>query len=100
MAFAGIATVWVLGTEGTNLTVKNIDFSLMLFFILSLALDLLHYIIGAWGWGRLQLNARDSGEEEIEEPKCLKGAMATLAFLKVLFTVSGYLMIILKLIKF
>lgn len=99
LAFAGIAAVWILGNEATSFTVKNIDFSLMVFFISSLAIDLLHYIVGAWGWGILQSAARDSGEEGIEEPKSLKISIATLAFIKVSLTIIGYLIFSLTLLN-
>jgi len=91
LAFAGIAAVWVLGTEKTNFSVSDIDFSIMVFFILSLTVDLFHYIVGAWGWGILQSTARGSGKEKIEEPKWLKNTLATLAFIKVSFTIIGYI---------
>jgi len=99
LAFAGIAAVWVLGTEKTSFSVSGIDFSIMVFFILSLTIDLFHYIVGAWGWGILQSKARKSEKSNIEEPGSLKNAIALLAFSKVLFTILGYLVFSLTLLN-
>ena len=76
LALAGIAVVWIFGNSATQL-IEPALVKPLFFFLLTLALDLLHYLVGSIIWGLFfeikewQVNKKKIKNENIKAPNSL-----------------------------
>jgi len=95
LAFAGIAIIWIF-TEKSTLPVNVPELLLMplLFFIISLCCDLLHYISLAWSWGIYhsykEYIQKISEEKDFKAPRVINIFGVSFWILKVIFNSIGY----------
>ena len=107
-SFAGIALIWVFKTEyGATVTLPNELLWPTLFLTLSLAFDLLHYIVSTAIWGiynRIkEIEHGPNYKEDIGVSKYLNWPAIFFFWGKVFFVLAGYFNIftyVLKNIKF
>ena len=90
-----MAAIWIFTLNPTHVEVKLADGLswALLFFVISLSLDLFHYAISAWGTGIYHHIKRNEGYTEVDEPDKLNLVFLVLAVLKVISTIIGYIIL-------
>jgi len=99
--FAGIALIWVFKMDGE--AVPCLPSELVLpagLFALALAADLLHYVVATVTWGvfhrwRERKLEDPNKDPETSHPSCLEYPIVSLFVLKFIFTVTGYVFVML-----
>ena len=97
LAFAGIAVVWIFKNE--NESIYNIPAELVfpiILFVISLFLDIVHYLCGATIWTIFfrYHEKKSEGQKDIKAPKILPNILYIFFYLKVISNLIGYILLI------
>jgi hypothetical protein len=94
VGLAGIAVVWVFKAEvGGKQTVPRELLLAALLIVVSLALDLLHYMTGSLVWGiynRYKENQNTAQDDEFTAPRQINWPTIALFWLKTLVMITAY----------
>lgn len=99
LAFAGIAIVWIFkqGENGAYIIPEALK-TVMLMFIMSLSLDLLHYIWQTIVWGAFytykEIKLKHKEDVEFLAPTIFKNIATVIFWSKVIALVLGYIFMI------
>ncbi len=101
LSFAGIAVIWVFGGNAGAHPVLVAGFVLpAIAFVASLALDLLQYLIASVMWKvfhRIHEKKGSRPNEELKAPTWLSHVLEVFFYLKVVFVIAGYVIILARL---
>jgi hypothetical protein len=104
LAFGGLAIVWLFKKE-THLgpTLSNEFLFPVLLFSLSLAIDLIHYLIGAWTWYNfiLEEEKKENATEDklITAPETKRDWVSAFFYVKFIILIVAYLWLFLVIIR-
>ena len=99
LCFAGIAVIWVFSVDGGNgqhLLRTDLMFPLG-FFVMGLALDLMHYIVASAVWGlfhRVKEKSRIGEEKDFGAPCWINWPAITCFWGKAISTIIGYIFLL------
>lgn len=96
LCFAGIAVIWIFAVkeDSGGVTISSQLLLPLGCFVLGLTFDLLQYTVQSVSWGVFHRSKENSGiseEDEIGAPAWINWAPDWLMCLKVLFTLLGYI---------
>ena len=102
LAFAGIAVIWIFTkTEKLPLVIPDDLLFPLLFFLISLSLDLCHYISQAWSWGIFQYYKEQikkvKSDEQFKAPNWINTTGVLFWVAKVIANVIGYYLLLFNL---
>ena len=99
LAFAGIAIVWIFKQgENGSYTIPDTLKTAMLMFVISLSLDLLHYIWQTIVWGSFytykEKNLKHDEKAEFLAPNIFKNVAYVIFWSKVIVLVGGFVFLL------
>jgi hypothetical protein len=103
--FAGIAVVWIFRTEGTKGQIESLPSFLFLplaGFVLSLFLDLSHYVYAALAWGvyhRLKEWEGGNADDEFTAPSAINYPSIAFFWSKIILCLVGYALLFIYVIS-
>ncbi|MBN2609933.1 MAG: hypothetical protein JXB00_00080 [Bacteroidales bacterium] len=102
LAYAGIAIIWIFKIQNSNkITIPNALLFPLLFIVLTLILDITHYIYNSIIWSLFHRRKEKEGlkNNDIKAPKWYSNVAYFIFFGKVLTNLIGYIFLILYLSK-
>jgi hypothetical protein len=96
LALAGIAIIWIFkNPETANTLIPATLVTPLFFFLLSLAIDLIHYVVGSIVWGLFfeikerQVNKGTIQDDNIKAPNILSWILTFIFFIKISSMIVG-----------
>jgi hypothetical protein len=103
LGFAGIALIWLFKSDvGGHATIPTILIVAGALIVVSLTLDMLHYLIGWWTWRSFYLKKEDENVSEhadLSHDVGLEERITRFFLAKIAFVVAAYVLIFIFLIK-
>jgi len=92
-----VAIVWLSAfAVGQKFSLTYPTYWALLFFVFSLFLDFLHYLIATIGWGFYHHFARKGGKRLVDVPEWFNNIFLKIAIGKYALTILGYVIIAIK----
>jgi hypothetical protein len=100
LGLAGIAVIWVFkASDGARQFIPKELYWPGTLLLLSLALDFLHYLVGAFFWQILTKRAQRRGVKEFETPAWITGSIWALFIAKAITIIAAYVLLLIYLIR-
>ena len=102
ICFAGIALIWLFKSDvGGHATIPTILIVAGALIVVSLTLDMLHYLIAWYTWRSFYLSKEGTVKEsaQLEHDIGLEERLTRFFFAKIVFVVAAYILIFIFLVK-